>query len=246
MQPRSAGRSPTRTACCGCRITTAAAVGWASLFYASGNFGPTWGSFSAGSDVWQVPRSGTYTLTVSADTQFTGTYSFKLVSVPVRPPMSIMIGQTVSANLDTPGVEDSFEFDGTAGQQISFTPTGTHSDWAWKLIDAGGFRVGVQHTWSAVSSITLPATGKYRIVVWDDNIWKTIGAYSFKLAIVGTAAVTPPPAPDLVPISIGATVGLNSPKAGAGQIEVAGCNRRVPVRRGLRRCRRLRRHGELR
>jgi hypothetical protein len=183
------------------------------------------GDFNGGSDVLQIHRSGTYKLVVATGDAFGGTYQFKLWSPPIRPPVSLTLGQPVNGNLDVPGVENLYQFHGTsAGQQISITTTGSHPTWVWCVYTFDAFLPCNTHSWSTnPTTVTLTGGGSPLMRVWDYASNKTTGAYTLSASLVGTAAGGAP-LTDVFPIAIGDTVDVNSPATGAGDIEVAGAN----------------------
>ncbi|MBP1468123.1 hypothetical protein EYB53_020590 [Candidatus Chloroploca sp. M-50] len=171
-----------------------------------------------------LPEPGTYTLTVGDDTSGgTGTYSFKLVGIPLPDRFNIAIGDTVAPGIPGPGagtieqslVKDRYTFTATAGQRIFFDAISNSVSYFrlnWTLLDPNGNRVGSVNSFVDTDPITLVAAGSYTIVIDADA--DLVPTYSFKLWDV--------PPPQQFNIAIGATVANGIPAAGAGNIETPG------------------------
>jgi hypothetical protein len=78
-----------------------------------------------------APETGAYVLTVDgvgANSDTTGTYSFSVVEVPPPDEFAIAVGDVVSdgvpavgaGNIESPGAQDVYTFEATAGQSLFF------------------------------------------------------------------------------------------------------------------------------
>jgi hypothetical protein len=173
-----------------------------------------------------LTKGGTYTLTVGNDKHpATGTYQIQLFDVPPPNQFSIKIGDQIKENapgegagiIETPGAENIYTFTATPRQKVYFR-TWEHSSGMshikWQLTDDDGMKIfdtclacgdpGVQSltkggTYTlAVGHTNLPATGTYRVQLYDV-----------------------PPAKQF-PIKIGDRIRPGIPAAGAGTIESPG------------------------
>ncbi len=184
---------------------------------------------TAGADVGvlTLTRGGIYTLTVGSDAdEHTGTYGFKLWSVPSPGQFSIAIGDSVTngvpaagaGNIESPGAKDIYTFTASAGQQIYFASLGSSPGFANELRmfdETGAALFGSRSTaGSDVGVLTLAGGGTYTITVGTDTADNRTGTYGFKLWNV--------PPPDQFTIAIGDTITNGAPAAGAGNIESPG------------------------
>lgn len=169
-----------------------------------------------------LPQTGTYTLTLDGNgIDDKGLYSFQLVDVPVQQQFAINIGTMVSngnpapgaGNLEAPGAEDIYIFDGPAGQEIIFDwLSGTNVIIGWQLKAPNStilFDTVLQD-----HQLTLPENGSYTLTV-AGNGFDDFGLYSFQLLEV-------PSAPQQFVINVGDTVSNGVPAAGAGNLEAPG------------------------
>jgi hypothetical protein len=176
--------------------------------------------------VQNLKKGGTYTLTVGSERDpATGTYQLQLFDVPATNRFAIKIGDQIKDNvpgagagvIESPGAEDIYTFSATARQRVYFRMHEHSTGMAqigWKLTDPNGAEVfntcfgcsepGVQTLIGAgtytltVGSRTVPATGSYRIQLFDV------------------------PAPNQFTIKIGDRIKQGVPGPGAGVIEVPG------------------------
>ncbi len=138
-----------------------------------------------------LERGGSYTITVgNQNSHGTGTYAFKLWSVPPPEEFTISIGDTIARDkpsagagyIDTPGAQDIYTFTGTAGQTITFTTAEMSlPDVYWHLEDEAGnelFNVCLQC--GNQGPFTLAQDGTYTLIVGSNTSAGT-GAYGFKL-----------------------------------------------------------------
>ncbi|MDC0831939.1 putative Ig domain-containing protein, partial [Geitlerinema sp. CS-897] len=100
------------------------------------------------------------------------------------PSSSFILGDTVLGQIGVPGEQDSFTFNGTAGQRVYFDPrqyTGSASDWGLTVFDPDGKELLVTDLYSQRDDrlLTLLKNGEYRVVV-DTNTDRT-GSYGFSV-----------------------------------------------------------------
>lgn len=178
-----------------------------------------------------LPETGTYTLRVHISTTTAshfGSYSFRIRAIPAQAVIPITIGATVSngvpalgaGNIEVPGAVDEYSFTAQAGQNVFFedlAAAAAFNGWLkWKLTAPDGsevFSSWLDHTVDGRE--TLPQTGEYRLRIWSglESVSHT-GTYAFRIRAI--------PPDQIIPISLGQTVSLNQPVAGAGSIEVPG------------------------
>ena len=176
--------------------------------------------------VISLVKGGEYTLTVGDDNSGgTGTYSFKLIGIPLPNSFNITIGDTVSngtpgagaGNIESAYVKDIYTFTATAGQQVYFGLLNQSNGMSlvdWRLLNSADVEVfSTCFGCGAVGVKTLVRGGAYRLIVGDDRVPAT-GTYSFQLWNV--------PPPQQFTITIGDTVSDGVPAAGAGNIETPG------------------------
>ncbi len=168
-----------------------------------------------------LPQTGTYTLTIYGYALTSvGVYSFQLVQVSAPQQFTIAIGDTVSdgvptagaGNLEAAGSMDFYRFDAAAGQEIVLDALiGDPGTFLWKLDTPDGTELFddlyTDH------QLILPQTGTYTLTV-RGYLYTSVGVYSFRLIGV--------PAPQYFMISIGDTVSVDAPAAGAGNLESPG------------------------
>jgi hypothetical protein len=110
------------------------------------------------------------------------------------PSSSFILGDTVLGQIGVPGEQDTFTFDGTAGQRLYFDPfqyTGNYRDWDLKLFDPDGKELLVTDFYSQRDErlLTLPETGEYRIVVDADA--EQLGTYGFSVLSLDLVPAVP-------------------------------------------------------
>jgi predicted secreted protein len=168
-------------------------------------------------------RGGNYTLTVgTTNSDYQGTYSFRLLNVPAEQVFPINLGDTVNpglpaagaGNLETPGALDVYTFEATAGQVVFFDLlSGGTGRTVWELIDAEGNRVFREGFFFDQGSVTLARGGRYTLRIGNRDS-DYVGEYGFRVLVV--------PAAEEFLISVGDTVSNGVPAAGAGRIESPG------------------------
>ena len=150
--------------------------------------------FGGSEDVPDLTESGTYTLTVGLDEEWgeTGTYSFKVWDVPAADTFAISVGDTVSngvpgagaGNIETPGANDVYTFNATAGQDLQFNMIErnglTQIDWQLKAPDDS---VVFQSSLFGGDKgpFEMPQTGTYTLTVGLDEEWGETGTYSISV-----------------------------------------------------------------
>jgi hypothetical protein len=172
-----------------------------------------------------LPATGTYTLRVgSPNGDATGTYAFRLWTVPADDGFAITLDQTVSAGVPAagagtigiPGARDVYTFAATAGTVIYVDEqalSGTVGILYTLFDPANAVLVNTTLGGSEPGRVTLPATGTYTLRVGSDTVDAT-GTYAFRLWTV--------PADETFGITLDQTVSDGVPAAGAGHIERAG------------------------
>ena len=119
-------------------------------------------------DVFTLPATGTYTITIDPRLQLTGTLTFLLGSVPDNTG-STAIGTSTTVSTATVGENAVRTFAGTAGQKLTLTVLGnTYSAVDLTVRDPGGVFVTSQFASTATAFhdvFTLPTTGTYTILV---------------------------------------------------------------------------------
>jgi hypothetical protein len=120
-------------------------------------------------DVFTLPATGTYTLTVDPLDAATGTASIKINDVP--PDVTGIIsagGSPLTVNMPVPGEGGLITFDATAGQALTLRLTNTTvSIMRLSVLNPDGSSV-VSPTYlfgNATFTFTAPVTGSYRIVL---------------------------------------------------------------------------------
>ena len=117
-----------------------------------------------------VPITGTYTVLVDPESTRTGTTTVNLYDVPpdTAGPISIN-GPSVSVTASAPGQNGRLTFDGTTGQRVSLTISGsTIASSDISILKPDGAYLVVPTTATAsgfIDTTTLPATGTYTIFI---------------------------------------------------------------------------------
>jgi RHS repeat-associated protein len=151
-----------------------------------------------------APATGTYTLTLSSHFGNTGGYQFKVWNVPVNPPVSFNLGDTVSGTLTVPGEEDFYSFSGTAGQRLYLQMINNFGYvFALKTVEVFNPDGSVLFGASPYDrdTFTVATTGTYKIEVDENGLLAATGPYQFKFW------VEPPLTP--VPIAYNTVVNGN-------------------------------------
>ena len=143
--------------------------------------------------LFTLDRGGTYILSVGNQTgAATGTYSFKLWSVPPPDEFELASGDTVRKDepgpgagfIETPGAQDIYTFSGTAGQTITITLADMDlPELYWRLEDENGneiFNTCIQC--GNPAPFTIESDGEYTLIVGSDNNPGT-GAYGFEIVV---------------------------------------------------------------
>ena len=129
---------------------------------------------------------GNYALTVAANSNVTGNYSFRLLNLADA--IAITPGTPVDSTLN-PGTEtDLYRFQGTAGDLLYFDVTARSGggNAQWSLIDSFGgtvFDTGFSGTTSDVGPFALPSTGNYTLMV-EGSRFDGSASYSFNIVPV--------------------------------------------------------------
>ncbi len=114
-----------------------------------------------------VLGAGSYTLSIGASQNATGTASLRIVDTSAAP--VITPGVPVSGTLSPVGADNVYQLSGTQGQTLYFAALAQGGGSAtWKLVDPGNnlvFDNGFQNQ----GVVTLPATGTYLLLLEDEN-----------------------------------------------------------------------------
>ena len=175
------------------------------------------------------PETGSYTLRVWSgynDVSYVGPYSFAVLPIPPETVVPIQVGQVVgngvpvegAGNIEVPGAQDLYSFEGAAGQSLFFGKISSDpalGGWLqWEVLAPSGKRVFISYFSGDVGRKTLPETGTYSVRFWVGiNDTEFLGKYSFKISSLEDSTLA---------LSLGQTVTNGVPGQGAGQIETAG------------------------
>jgi hypothetical protein len=145
-----------------------------------------------------LPETGTYTMRVWVGaniTSYVGTYSFRLYTLPGDVRCAIEKGDVVSdgvpvaaaGRIDEPGGQDTYTFEGLAGQRVNFQQNSADPAFAgylyWRVIAPSGSNwFGAYFPGGVTERRTLPETGTYSIRVFANSAVATqVGPYSFRI-----------------------------------------------------------------
>jgi len=170
-------------------------------------------------DVFTLPTTGTYTITVDPRDQLTGSLTFTMNTVP-DDTGTTAIGTPTTVTIGTIGELATRTFSATAGQKLTLTVSGNSIAGADLTVrDAGGTIVAtlfVSGTSAFRDVFTLPTTGTYTITV--DPRDQLTGSLTFVMNTVpnntGTTAIG---APTTVTIGTIGEVAVRTFPATAGQ-----------------------------
>ncbi|NJN12163.1 MAG: hypothetical protein HC815_31065, partial [Richelia sp. RM1_1_1] len=132
----------------------------------------------------KLASDGIYTLMVGGRTNVTTTENFQF---RVGTAQALNFGSTVPGFINTPGKQDIYAFDGTAGTRLFFDGLTGSSNIIAKLFSPSGKEVV---TWSTNTDsnqpLSLLETGTYRLVISSNN--NATGNYSFRLVDLETVS----------------------------------------------------------
>jgi ELWxxDGT repeat protein len=149
---------------------------------------------------------GTYTLSVSGNGSYTGTYSIRLFDVATATPETIPAsGLVVSGTLDAASATDAYKFTATAGSQYYFNAQSGAGSLNWALYDAYGNQVFYSGFYDA-GTVTLPRTGTYTLLV--DGNWNATGTQAYSFGVY-------PVVPTVTPLTLGTVYNGNIATPGA-------------------------------
>ncbi|MDM9580196.1 Ig-like domain-containing protein [Nostoc sp. GT001] len=136
----------------------------------------------------------TYVLAIRGYETAAKTYKFKLVK-PTQPVVNYTVGDTINSSITRPGQNDSYKFEGKAGQRLFFDSLSDASNFfaslyapSGKLVSDGSselFNWDIRN--NKVNNI-LDENGIYTLVI--DPIGETIGNYNLRLLEYANAAST--------------------------------------------------------
>lgn len=172
---------------------------------------------------------GTYRMRVFSpvnNTNQVGTYSIRVRAVPADQFFAIQPGDTVTnnipgpgaGNIEAPGAQDLYTFNGTAGQSLSFEAIANSAAFAgwlkWEVKAPSGANV-FSMFFGDGGRRTLPETGTYTIRVWvGANITTFLGNYAFRVYTLAGDV--------LLNIQKGDVISDGVPVSGAGRIDEPG------------------------
>jgi hypothetical protein len=107
---------------------------------------------------------GHYVLSVAANYQYTGAYSFRLLDISTATPISIgSISDTpITADFPVADQTDLYSFTGTAGQVLYFNNPGGQPNVYYRILDPNGVLVtGPNYINNTTGPVTLTKTGTY-------------------------------------------------------------------------------------
>lgn len=167
-----------------------------------------------------LKESGTYTIVVEVprpDTSYVGSYSFRIRDIAGDTRYPLALGQVVSigvpgagaGNIESPGGEDQYKFEGLTGQRLAFEELSFAESFAgwlfWEVKRPSG-TVLLQGYFDEerLRYETLPESGVYTVRVYVNTSEPAhVGAYSFRIyaPVVAWAdqLITAPGKPLLVP-----------------------------------------------
>ncbi|BAZ48519.1 YD repeat protein [Nostoc sp. NIES-4103] len=128
-----------------------------------------------------LPGAGTYYLMLRGENATATNYSIQLVTT-TSPGIAYTLDTLTTGNISKLGEQDTYSFDGTAGQVLYFDPQSGISNITAKIYSPKGVLIFDGNTSSDSPNITLLETGSYQIVF--DGYTDTTGAYSFRVATV--------------------------------------------------------------
>jgi RHS repeat-associated protein len=133
-----------------------------------------------GNPVLPLP-AGPYTLTVSAQGQTTGAYSFRLL--PLAQAAALAPGTPVSGTLSPADSTAAYQFTATAGSTYYFAHLSNSSNYTyWRLIDPfGDVLFGSTFSYDG-GRLTLKATGIYTVLIEGSINDTGTASYSFNVA----------------------------------------------------------------
>jgi hypothetical protein len=178
-----------------------------------------------------LPETGTYTLRFSVganNVDYLGQYAFRIRYIPPDQSFAIRIGDTVAdgvpaagaGRIEVAGAEDTYTFEGAAGQGVFFERVSVDPrfagwlQWETKTPSGKSLFSAFLSSGSSIGRKTLPETGVYtmRFRVPHNNP-DYVGAYSFRITAADDSRI---------PLKVGDTVAKGTPAPGAGSIETAG------------------------
>ncbi len=168
--------------------TSGAVCSYAELYSPSGVYLGR-NSCNSYSSSLSLPATGTYTLLVyDSGHNDNGTYDLNLQFTTGRCGTAITCGQTRSGNLTSKAQQDTFSFCGLAGSSVIVSTAGTSGGVCVyaELYDPSGTYRGRNSCNSNSSSLSLPATGTYTLLVYDSGHNGT-GTYNVNLSCFGNS-----------------------------------------------------------
>lgn len=168
-----------------------------------------------------LDQEGEYVLSISGYADQTGPYAFALWNVPAPDSFEILLESVIgpeigtgAGQIETPGVQDVYTFEASAGQSIFIEVPEADFTAYWVLADQDGTQVfgGYRSGGSNIGLVQLERGGEYTM---------TISGYQ---AEVGTyrARIWEVPVPDTFEVNIGQTIAAETTGVGAGTIESPG------------------------
>jgi hypothetical protein len=177
-----------------------------------------------------LPATGTYKLILSATDVSLGTFAFRLLNVSDQPELSLnnyALGTlSILAGLPQPESEVAiYRVSGTPGERLSFDGRAFSAGpvfFKWTLFDPAGQPVGDVHYASDITTVTLPSSGQFFVVITGDtgvyHLWPE--EYHFQLSTGLAPNVTITKATDPVNASAEANVAISGTTVTGGTVSV--------------------------
>ena len=154
---------------------------------------------NAVSNTTQVPpafelRTGSYTLTVDAVDGVVGDFEFNLIDLSDNTQSTLITPVTgtpvaVSGTQVTPLETQAFRFEAVAGDQFSFESIAGESSSSYRLLDAFGTQVFIRTTSQDQSTVSLPLTGTYFLLLEGLASNAEVDTYSINVLREGNVPV---------------------------------------------------------
>ncbi|MCB9457337.1 MAG: hypothetical protein H6671_15230 [Anaerolineaceae bacterium] len=138
--------------------------------------------------IFTLERGGSYTVTVFGDEDTVGPYQFKVWDVPPPQNFTFAIGDTVTqdqpgagaGNIESPGSQDIYTFQATAGRQVTFDAQDGSFYIRWAVTDSAGTVIAENGRMTDDPlTLTLEQGGAYTVRVYGDE--DTVGTYRFRI-----------------------------------------------------------------
>jgi hypothetical protein len=161
--------------------------------------------------------AGAYTAVVSGSGSFTGPFAFRIRDLASATPVTagtsaVPTGAVVQGQLSPGNETNVFRFTANAGDELLFDNVSLSEDPQnqgfpdWRLIDSFGNQLFLDSLGQDQSSVTMPTTGTYTLIVASSVFENDFTAYSFR---IDWLSFTAPPAVPGTTLTLGNTVSSN-------------------------------------